>query len=239
MIAVMCALEEEIRHIKKMSSVKGSRFATRKISGSEFCLTTSGIGRDNVESTLSSLCKKYEIETLISTGFAAGLNREFSPGDVILARKLSTNNEDEHTAISVNGKLLKQAKSILDGDQIEYRIGEITTADCVARKKMKLSFLNEQPLALDMESYWIANMAEAKNIPYIIGRVILDRIDDNLPSLNLMEGKNHIYRAFLFHLLTHPWELNSYLSLFTASRKAKSGIAQLVTSLVGGLASHD
>jgi nucleoside phosphorylase len=187
-----------------------------------------------VEKTLYELFRGYEVEALISTGFAAGLDYKLKVGDIILARQLSISNGKKAT-ISANSTFLERAKAILDKNEIHYRVGEITTVDRIARKEVKFGYLKQEPIGLDMESFWVARLAEMKRIPYLIGRVIVDRVDDNLPTLIQDNGERYCYPDIFSHLLIHPWELIYYMRLTMASRKAAGSICRLIISLVRGL----
>lgn len=234
MITIMTALEREMSQLRKRAGAEKSRFAKGSISGKKVFLVKTGMGKENVENALSELITEHEIETLISTGFAAGVDYKLKVGDLILANQLSTSSKKE-AIIPVDSMLFEQTQAILDKVKIDYWVGEIKTCHRVAGKEVKMGFINQKPIGLDMESYWVAKVAEANCIPYLICRVVVDRADDNLPFLVRERREDHPYLAVFPRLLSHPWELVSYLRLAMASRKAANGICQLVTSLIGGL----
>ncbi len=234
MIAVIAALEREMNRLRKKAGATGSKFACGSISGKEITLARTGMGRESVENTLGDLIREYKIEALISTGFAAGLDHKLQTGDILLAHRISSF-PDVEAAISADSMVLEQAKAILDENKQNYWVGEILTCNYIAGKAAKMQLVDRKSIGLDMESFWVAKEAESNSIPYLIARVILDKVDDDLPTYICQGEEGYSYRAIFLHLVSHPGELLSYLRLAIASRRASQAISRLVTPLVGGL----
>jgi hypothetical protein len=87
---------------------------------------------------------------------------------------------------------------------------------------------------VDMESYWIAKIASAEQIPFIAIRSISDNIQSSVQPFDQIlasDGKLLWKRAALC-FLAHPQYLVNVFTLFRNTRPAKRNLAAVVGQLV-------
>jgi len=85
-----------------------------------------------------------------------------------------------------------------------------------------------------MEDAWLASAARERGIPFLAVRVVMDVFRDDMdPYLDLgaLLDVNGTIRpkAALTAVVTHPVRMKSLFSAFRAYRKARAGIARVVT----------
>ena len=87
---------------------------------------------------------------------------------------------------------------------------------------------------IDMESYWIARIASARQIPFIAIRSISDTIHQGIQPFDRIlasDGKLLWKKAVLCFLL-HPRYLINVFTLFRNTRPAKRNLAAFIGNLV-------
>ena len=87
---------------------------------------------------------------------------------------------------------------------------------------------------VDMESYWIARIASAQQIPFIAIRSISDTTQDGVQPFDQIlasDGKLLWKKAVLCFLL-HPQYLMNVFNLFRNTRPAKRNLAAFISHQV-------
>lgn len=250
MIAIVAALEQEIRGIRKSKSKSKSMNLS---SNENRIFLLSGMGRKRTTQALNLLFQSHRPSAVISTGFAGALREELQLGEIVLGQKIFHLPRDEQGQLELgeelltDPKLLEQAINLLEELCLPYHLGAILTASKIiteAEEKRQLgqlmrlhlrlaTFQKPPAIAVDMESYWVAQAALAYGIPFIVTRVILDTTDETLPPLSRLvdeEGRLKGLRA-LTYFGTYPWKLRSLIKLARNSKKAEESLAKFVLPL--------
>lgn len=222
MILVTAALERELRPFQKIA-----------LPG--VALLSTGIGRRATEKALAAFLAEHrpQIELLISSGFAGGLVRGLSPGELVLAERLRLEDGQE---IEVEKELLAQAAAAFE--PFGAHRGPVLTVGKLARaveEKRRLG-LRSRALAVEMEAFWIAALAREYRLPFLAVKAILDPLERPLPYFaGAVFGRRPPVGVAL-SLLSRPWQLLEVPRLAGAARLASSRLARALEALVGAFA---
>ena len=128
----------------------------------------SGIGQKRAGINTKSLCEKQEKfspDYLINLGFCGATKDELTIGDLIIANRLSYNNQE----IQLQNMYINKAKDVFQGTR--YYIGKLQTFDWPVVSRSRVC---EDTLAVDMESFAIGETSMKYQIPIIVIKVVSD-----------------------------------------------------------------
>jgi hypothetical protein len=85
---------------------------------------------------------------------------------------------------------------------------------------------------VDMESYWICQIAGERDVPFIAVRTIFDTVQDDLSLLGhmMVEGKVTPLKA-LGYLISHPGRVRKIVAYYINSKKARRNLAFFLHNL--------
>jgi adenosylhomocysteine nucleosidase len=151
------------------------------LNGRTVVLMESGPGREKAAQATTALIEGHKPAWVISAGFAGGLIPECERNDIIVA---------DQVVLLEGGQL-----SIEMGmpRQPHLHVGRLLTVDEIVEEpeeKQRLAH-NHAAIAVDMETYAVAEVCAAKKTRFLSLRVISDGIEDRLPPEieNLMHQK--------------------------------------------------
>ncbi|MBM4054440.1 MAG: hypothetical protein FJ264_07185 [Planctomycetes bacterium] len=240
MIVIFFALSQEIASIKSKVNILGKiRFGHAIFYHAEFCgfpvaLVQTGMGQ-NVSSVLQHLSQKFRIQLIISSGFAGALQSGIDVGDIVIGKKVLYATEETFEKKALSNSSLPCETSISDevpGFPNSYRFkvhyGLVATTNRILHlsSDKKLLGNNTSAIAVDMESFMIAEQAHILGIPFVVVRAISDRADENVDiceNLVTREGKINV-PAVVFYLLKKPYGI---LALNRLRKQAKSATSSL------------
>lgn len=241
MIAIVAALDEELNELCKSINIRFKRdspLVLTYIDEKELLLIKSGMGRERVEQSLRSALREYSPTAVISTGFAGALLEEMEPGEIVLAEQILSINHNPFRSgerLCSDRALLEGATELSEELDFKYRLGPILTAPRIMKAEEKRELGHHcLGIAVDMESYWAAEVAQACGIPFLGVRLILDTVDNSLPPIDTFVSKESRSLAFstLAWLGAHPGQLGRLLKLARAMKRAQNTLAQFVIPLV-------
>jgi len=200
MILILCPTTEEFKVLeskveviekKKYNDIESFKFETKK----DLCLCIlAKIGKANVGYDIGYIASQEKITRIICLGVAGSLHKEIVPLNVIVATKVCYYDVD---ATSCNYKLgqLPQEDLYYECDKEFYKglvelnttivvkQGLIITGDSFATiNNMTQGLLDhfDNPLAVDMESAAVGQLAKRLQVPFNVIRGISDNIIDDL-----------------------------------------------------------
>jgi len=220
MIAIFFALSQEIASLKsKVNILKKMRYAHATFYQSEFCgfpltLVQTGVGK-NVSDIILHLSKCFRIQLMVSSGFAGSVNPEVGVGDLVIGKHVLYSSQGAlegeiliDSTLSCDASIVDMAVNLCSNDAFKSHCGDILTVNKMVRQSSVKKHVGNQTsaIAVDMESFAIAERAHAMGIPFVVARAISDGIDENLEIHENMvtKGGNINISATARHLLNKP-----------------------------------
>lgn len=221
---IIVALPDELSSLTNQRIKKGDCFFIND----DTIICLSGAGSENATTASQKLISKGATK-LISWGCAAALSANLKPGDLVIPNLIVSPTKNK---IVLNSPCLDLFLEQLSGFN-PNREPLTESLEIIASSAEKKSIFNQtQAVALDMESYAVATIAQQHNLPAIIIRCIADPVDMDLPaavSSSLNQQGDVEITQLLKHLFFHPTELPSLIQLglhFSAARKKLKLIAK-------------
>ncbi len=250
MLTLVCAMREEIANLKKRMSVE-EVFAQQpaclmykgKYRERDVSLVQTGIGKEYTERATELLLERFPVTSVVSFGFAGALTTELQVGDIILCSKLYCGDErideDLNTGMPCcysDDNLVSLAAQTFKGMSVKWIQGSsVTVPKAVSTPKAKHT-LGEafSAQAVDMESYWIARIASARQIPFLAVRAISDAVEDALPPLGQFiepDGSLRWQKAAPYFIV-RPQQLVRLLRLYRNARRARKSLTAFVDCFI-------
>ena len=196
MLAVVCAMRQELRPIMaKMNvsgrhNVDGAMFYHADLNGLPLTLVQSGIGRNNAIKATNYLLNTLKINLLITSGVAGGLRQGVNVGDLVISENVGYSKQSDfegeglslESNYSCKEEYIQIARRLCSDLEMKHHFGNLLTVDKVisqAKTKKKIGEENAF-LAVDMESAAVAEVAHERGIGFMAVRSISDDIEDNL-----------------------------------------------------------
>lgn len=197
-IALIVAMRTEIPHMLKNTN---GLFQT---GDKAIRLAVSGIGPKKSRRTTQQVCTGslgYIPDLLINAGFCGAARNEINIGHLIIANLLGYRDR----VIQLDNSPIEKIGNLLLGS--EYRIGKLQTFNWPVLSRARVS---GDALAVDMESFAVAQTAATYQIPAIIIKAVSDIVPQH---------------AGLFTLLTLLRNIKSN------TRKARAGLSVIVKKI--------
>ena len=226
-IGIIAALPEEVKMLTTRTLLPGDYFTNDQL-----IIGVAGIGAENALKT-SQLLHHQGATALISWGCAGALDPGLSAGDFILPDQVcSADKPVLETSLYWKSRLQDMLSSQLSchsGVLIQTR-SMITS---VVQKQTLFSATSA--IAVDMESYSIAEYAQQNGLPYIACRAIADSAQTDLPRpvVDAMDQQGNINnRKVIFNTLLHPLAIASLIRLGLHFSKAQATLATVADNLI-------
>lgn len=235
MLALMAAMARETSPMRAGMSVArevaepGCRILEGNYRGRGILLVQTGVGRRRAQRAARLALDRYPVGAAVSFGFAGALNGSVRYGDVVVCDALYCG--DKQTAssgLAPNDCLLPDdflaelaARLPPTGgfNVLRTRGVSVSRVVCEAGDKEALGRAFSAG-AVDMESFWIAEIARDWNVPFLAVRAISDAADETLPPFNrFMDANGWSWSKALPFFAGHPqqlyrlWRLRSRMRL--------------------------
>lgn len=208
MIAIIYALKNEINSFKKeLSCVKKIQienvfFYKCKIFNNEILLVQTGVGINKAQNAVNLLIENFEISLIISTGFAGGLKDSINIGNIVYAdsviyiKDLNVKKDDLSINFSekeYNKNYISIIREVCNQIELPVHFGNTITVNQVITESSEKRLLGNEinAIAVDMETYVIADLSINNNIPFIPARVIFDDVNLDLNIDKISEIKEN------------------------------------------------
>jgi len=248
MIAILGALREEVSCLRKRMDVQETIFEAAckafrgRFRGRDILLAQTGMGKQRAQAATRLVLERYPVATLVSFGFAGALAEELSAGDVVLYSAvhcaetdadLKASPEQPHAS---SDDMLGRAKRALKDEAVTF-----ICQPGVSVRQVMLSPEDRGRLAeahhayvVDMESYWIAEIASEAGIPFIIIRSVSDtRYEKLVPFDQLMtEDGTIMWKAAAAHFVRRPRDLAVVGRLYRNARTAQRNLVAAMDALI-------
>lgn len=194
-----------------------------------------GIGRENVEKAFSEWSFWPETEGILSVGFVGSIDPNITPGDLCVIDKIQTSGESRQ--LCSDEQLQRQAREAIEGDFHSCNL--VTLDDTAQSPREKRSLQNLNSSIIDRETYWIADKADGKELPFLGLRVVFDGIDQNLPPADCYDKNSGKVSSLqmINWLFRNPRKVGELPRLgwnsLKARRRLTNSINQVIPSLIG------
>ena len=247
MLAIMGAFGQEIVDLRRQMVIeevvarRDCRLYRGKLKNRDTLLVQTGMGRERAENATQFMLERYPVTAIISLGFAGALAPELRIGDVVVCSTLHGQpglgqEEQRLEPLSPDANLLSLASQGPGDRAIRFRLGCGVTVLQLNSSTQKMQGLNETFHAdiVDMESYWIARIASARQIPFIAIRSISDNMQSSVQPFDqiLAPDGELLWKKAVFCFLRHPRYLLNVFTLYRNTRPAKRNLAVFVGHLV-------
>jgi len=248
MIVIFFALSREIVSIKSKVNILGkirfghTTFYHAELYGFPVALIQTGMGQ-NVSSVLQHLSQQFRIQLVISSGFAGALRPEIDVGDLVIGEKIlyvtdETLGKEAHSspALSCESSILDVAMELPDSHRFKVHYGIIATTNKIIHLSSDKKLLGNttSAIAVDMESFLIAEQVHTLGIPFITVRAISDRVDENVAVCeNLVNEKGNInVPAVLLYLLKKPYGILTLKNLRKQAKSASLSLSEFLPDFI-------
>ena len=167
--------------LKGSVTIRGNGFVAREggLNGRRTVIMLAGAGRENARRATELLIDGHRPGRVISAGFAGALSASLKRNDILLADRLlcETGGNVAEIAVELPANLIAAATQ-----QCVLR-GTLLTADHVVRLPSQRRKLFERfgAVAVDMETFAVAEVCRRRQVPFSSVRVINDLADETLP----------------------------------------------------------
>ncbi|MHB1033759.1 MAG: phosphorylase family protein [Pirellulales bacterium] len=214
-------------------SIQGSGFLARegKLQGRQVVVVESGPGCPAAARATEALVAGHRPAWVVSAGFAGGLTADLRRGDILLADGVV------HTAgqrLSIDLKVDPASLAQSPG----LHVGRLLTTDRIIRHPEEKRSLGQahEALAVDMETWAVAEICRREKVRFLAVRVINDAVDDELPRDvdRLLAQKTPARRlgAAAAVVLRRPSSLKDMYSLRENAILASERLAKFLESMM-------
>ena len=252
MLVLLGAMKEEIADLQDGMDIEETfkeqsiHIYRGKYGNQDVILAQTGIGRKQAEKTTEIILNKYPVRAIVNFGFAGALADGLNIGDVAVCSTLHSENKHGAEDLEQYGLFYSDSGlvAIAEHNHSEGRadipqFSNVTVDSPVCQPAAKLEMGKAYSAQMvDMESYWIAKIAAASNIPFLSISVVSDTVHDKLPDFDrFLDSDNlHIGKA-LVHFLTHPLQLKYLFHFYRNSRRARKSLSSYMDTLIPALQS--
>ncbi len=234
MIGVLAALKREVSHYLEMGgfSARDESFGVRCYRSKErdIVVALSGVGRVRAEEASRALLQRFDLDALISVGFAGGAKPGQSTGDVYVCDRIwcAEGPPNEWSVESAHSLALDTPP--VEGAGRGFATGQCLTAPALVRSSAAKRRLGELfPVAvLDMEGYWVCNTASQYGVPAMVVKSVLDPVEQSLPAFTesalAADGSESLWRS-VSAIMARPLEVPDALRLAAQTRAAGAALA--------------
>jgi adenosylhomocysteine nucleosidase len=247
MLAILGAFGQEIVDyrrqmvIEEVVAVPVCRLYRGKFKNRETVLVQTGMGKERAENATRFILEQYPITAIISLGFAGALALELRIGDVVVCSTLycapgSEQKKQRLEPLAPDASLLSLASQGPPDGAIPFCLGSGVTVLQLDANPQKMQEFSETFHAhiIDMESYWIARIASARQIPFIAIRSISDTIQHSVQPFDriLASDGKLLWKKAVLTFLSHPQYLMNVFTLYRNTRSAKRNLAAFIGYMV-------
>jgi nucleoside phosphorylase len=178
---------------------------------------------------------------LISLGFGGALIPELTIGDVVVCSTMHCasgpeKRDGESEVYHADANLLALASRVSVEGTIRFRLGRGVTVTQLASSTQKAQEMSHSLHGdiVDMESYWMARIASARQVPFIAIRSISDTMRQGVQPFDriLTSDGRLLWKRAVVCFLLHPWYLTNVFTLFRNTRHAQRNLTAFASDLV-------
>lgn len=240
MIAIFAAMESEVTVCPEWTRAGEAKTieGIGVIESDRAVVCQTGIGRKQAQEAVAIVLSRHsQAAAVLSVGVAGALARGIEIGEIVLCTHVdheSHREYDQEQTIYADESLFAVAREVAGLAGVPVRLGTSITVDEVAWGPAEKAAHHAWKAhdIVEMESFWIAEAASRRGLPFLAVRAISDTQEDVLPNLGVMRPDGTLdQEKFLAHLKEHP-ETGAQLSAIAQnSRTALTNLATYLEAL--------
>ena len=206
--------------------VRRGRLGSKRVA-----IAQSGPGCEAASKATAALISAHEPDWIFSAGFAGGLDEALKKHDILMADRVTYHDGQQFSLdLKVDPKALAGTPGV--------HLGSLLTTDRIIRLPKEKRELGEKhkALAVDMETFAVAEACRQDKVPLIGVRIISDAVDDELPKDldRLMRQKTAVRKAgaVVGSIMNRPGSVKDMLKLKEDALVASDKLAKFLKSMV-------
>lgn len=237
LIAVVASMDREVSaallQMRGASIVRSSDVGQRD----SVIVMITGVGKEKTLAAMSALMgQPTRPSVILSTGFAGGLVEGLHTGDLVLAPRMHSTQDD--AVLVCDDHLMALAREMLtEAGSPRHVVADSATAPgmvLTAQEKQRLADCTGA-WAVNMEDYWIGKVADEWHVPFLSVRAVLDTFDQQIPGfvagLGDMTLPGQLLRV-IPNLATSPGIISHLIRLSKQAKVAQESLAAAILPLV-------
>lgn len=206
-VAIVAALEREVRPLIRTWSVSDKQYAGRQFRFFEndaAVLVCAGIGAEAARRGAEAVISLYQPQVIFSVGFAGALDSQLRVGDLVEPRRVVNAADGSSVDLGEGSGVLVSFANVASPEQ---------------KTKLADSFSAQ---AVDMEAAAVARAAEARGIGFKVLKVVSDERDFDFPDMErFVDDAGRFSEArFGLHVAVRPWLWSQVVRLARNSNRA-------------------
>lgn len=197
-------------------------------------LSLLGMGKQKVFATLPQLLKEKKPQAILLVGFSGGLSPHLKAAALTICTSFCHLEEGE-PPLSSSPHLTERAMHALDKNGISYTSARSLTTPKLLTEAAEKQALASRAEVVDLESYWVAQIAQAEGVPLAALRVVFDPADQPLPPYVADLLEEHPLKKLtqlLRALLSAPQSLFEGPKLARLAARAQERLCQATLSIL-------
>jgi adenosylhomocysteine/aminodeoxyfutalosine nucleosidase len=229
MIAIMCAMREELEPIleylelKEIIDYANNRFYLATFKNLDLVLAYSKIGKVNAALTAAILIEKFKAKRILFSGVAGAIDEDLKIGDLIIATKTCQHDVDltvfryepgfipeSKIFFECDKNLNEIAKKVAKKLDIKLKEGIIASGDQFIHSKERKEWIKKifNASAIEMEGGAVGCVCDNENVPFFMLRAISDSAEDGagVDFDEFLEESSKVSAKFLIEMLKEIYE---------------------------------
>lgn len=191
--AMKLEVEQLISHmtIDDKQEVAGNIYYSGSLHNQDIVVTCGGVGKVNAASSTQILISHFEVDAIINTGIAGGMQPNVKVCDIVISTDVTHHDVRKNQMISCfphqaffvsDERLIELAEKTIRSSsfQSNYHIGRIVSGESFISDPAIKNLIIEayEPHCVEMEGAAIGQVSYLNNIPFVVIRCISDNADD-------------------------------------------------------------
>lgn len=213
-------------------SIRGDRFraVAGTLDGRRVALVVTGMGEAAARRGTEALLAGHGPACVVSAGYSGGLRPGMELGDIVLADRITDRQGQELPVdLPIDAESARQPR---------LHIGRLLTSQrlvCLPEQKQTLG-REHDALAVDMESWFVAETCRNAGVPFLAVRIISDDVDQQLPDFldkySLQKSLAGRTGVVLGALLKRPGSFKTLYAMREESVQLSDRLGRFLASLV-------
>lgn len=227
--------------IEEKVGERGCHIYKGRYRGHDIVLLQTGVGRRRAQRAARLALERYPITAMVSFGFAGALDGSAKCGDVVVCDAIFCGDDSARSGDPVSecflpDGVMADAAARAPGNHgfKVLRASSVSVSRVVCEAESKKALGKQFSAgAVDMESYWIAEIAHGRDVPFLTVRAISDSADDTLPPFDrFMDANGWRWSKALPFFAGHPDQLVRLWRLRRTMRQPARNMTSVLDWLV-------